>query len=281
MKGFMYLSVSLLLALTACGTLQVSFESTPTPDLAAAGTIAALQARNEQLSTAVAVLNQPTQIPPTPTASPSAAPTDSAPTATRIAFLDGATVGTVSASIQAGQSQNYVLKALQGQPMFVYVGSLNNDVKLSVQRQDGAALLSADAHQASWQGSLPQTEDYFITVHGGNSTESFSLTVTLPARIQFAEGADSATLSGKTVGGYGVSYAVYAHKGQTMNVDLGDLSGKASLSIYGFVDGQAYVRSAKGLTSYHFVLPSTQDYIVVVVPANGGVVSYSMTVRIQ
>jgi hypothetical protein len=66
-----------------------------------------------------------------------------------------------------------------------------------------------------------------------------------------------------------------------MNVDLGDLSGKASLSIYGFTDGQAYVRSAKGQTSYHFVLPSTQDYILVVVPTDGSVVSYSMTVKIQ
>jgi hypothetical protein len=165
--------------------------------------------------------------------------------------------------------------------MFVYVGSLNNDVTLSIKRQDGTTILSAAAQQTSWQGSLPQTENYYLTIHGGASTENFSLTVTVPSRIQFAAGADSATVSGKTVSGYDLSYTVFAAKGQNMSVDLESLSSKASLSIYGFTDGQRYVRSETGQTSFHFVLPSTQDYIIVVVPLAGSVVSYTITVRIQ
>jgi hypothetical protein len=173
------------------------------------------------------------------------------------------------------------LKALKAQPMFVYVGSLNNDVTVSIVMQDGTNILSAAARQNSWQGSLPQTEDYFLTIHGGASTENFSLTVTVPSRIIFAAGGTSDIVSGNTVAGYGVSYTVFAVKGQNMNVDLENFSAKASLSIYGFTDGQHYLRSEKGQTSYHFVLPSTQDYIIVVMPVAGSVVSYTMTVDIQ
>jgi hypothetical protein len=88
-------------------------------------------------------------------------------------------------------------------------------------------------------------------------------------------------VSGKTVSGYDLSYTVFAAKGQNMSVDLENLSSKASLSIYGFTDGQRYVRSETGQTRFHFVLPSTQDYIIVVVPLAGSVVSYTITVKIQ
>jgi hypothetical protein len=286
MTGSMRVTISvLLLFLSACGTLEISVEGTPTPNVAATGTIGALQAQNAELATRVAMLNSATQPstpmpPPQPTGS-SMPPTVPVPGATRLTFLNGATVGMVSAPIQAGQSQNYVLQAFQGQPMFVYVGSLNNDVTLSIKRQDGTTILSAAAQQTSWQGSLPQTENYYLTIHGGASTENFSLTVTVPSRIQFAAGADSATVSGKTVSGYDLSYTVFAAKGQNMSVDLENLSSKASLSIYGFTDGQRYVRSETGQTSFHFVLPSTQDYIIVVVPLAGSVVSYTITVKIQ
>ena len=66
-----------------------------------------------------------------------------------------------------------------------------------------------------------------------------------------------------------------------MSVDLGNLSGKASLSVYGFTDGQQYLHSETGQTSYHFSLPSTQDYIIVVVPTASDVVSYTLTVKIR
>ncbi len=286
MNLFVRISVgALLLSMLACGTLEISMDRTPTPDAAVTGTLGALQAQNSELATRIAAINQPTgtstPVPPTLPASPSATPAVSLPAATRITFLNGATVGVVSAPIQAGQSQNYVLQALRAQPMFVYVGSPNNDVTVSIKMQDGTTLLGAAAYQTSWQGSVPQTEDYYLTIHGGATTENFSLTVTVPSRIQFAAGAVSAIVSGKTVAGYDLSYAVFAAKGQSLSVDLENLSSKASLSIYGFTDGQRYIRSDTGQTSFQFILPSTQDYIIVVVPAAGNVVGYTMTVKIQ
>ena len=281
MNNFVRASMCVLvLFITACGTLEVTLDHPPTPDVAATGTVGALQAQNAQLATQIAVLNS-TSSASTPTSTAVPAPSSTSASAMRITFLNGATVGAVGAPILAGNSHNYVLQALRGQPMFAYVASPDNDVTLSITGQDGVIILSAAAHQISWQGTLGKTEDYYLTVYGGASTENYSLTVTIPSRVQFAKGADSATVSGKTVAGYDVSYVVYAAKGQTMNVELGNLSGKASLSIYGFTDGQRYLSSDTGQTSYHFVLPATQDYIIVVVPATGNVVSYTLTVKIQ
>lgn len=277
------LCIVLLLFISACGTLEISVDRTPTPDVAATGTVGALQNQNANLETQIATISSPqansTQA---ATAVTVTSPTSALiPSAMRIEFLNGATVGTVSAPIHSGQTQNYVLQAFQDQPMYVYIGSPNRDVTLAITRQDGAIILSAAARQISWQGSLLQGGDYYLTVYGGASSENFSLAVTIPSRIQFAAGTDSATLSGKTVAGYNVSYTISAAKGQNMSVDLGNLSGKASLSIYGFADGQQYLHSETGQTSYHFSLPSTQDYIIVVVPAASNVVSYSLTVKIQ
>ena len=283
MNGFIRTSLCvLLLFMPACGTLQITVEGTPTSDVAATGTVGALQAQNSELTTRIAALNSPTEaFTATPSPQPTASlmpPTAYLPVAMRITFLTGATVGMVNAPIRAGQSQSFVLKAFQGQPMFVYVGSLNNDVTVSMMTHDGANILSG---VVSWQGRLPQTGDYYLTIHGGAYTENFSLAVTIPSPIQFASGATSAIVVGNTVSGYDVSYTVFAGKGQNMDVELSNLSDHASLSIYGFTDGQRYLRSEKGQTSYHFVLPSTQDYVIVVVAAAGRQVSYTMRVEIQ
>ena len=200
---------------------------------------------------------------------------------TRIDFLTGATAGIVSAPIQAGETQSYVLQALQGQLMLVNVDSSNHDVTLSIKTQGGTSMLNASAHQSTWQGTLPQTEDYYLTVYGGASTENFTLSVTIPWQIRFTEGAISAKTIGKTVAGYNVAYTVFAAKGQKMTVILENLSGDAALTIYGFTDGQPYVNTMSPQTTFTFKLPATQDYIIEVVPSAGSVVNYLLNVQIQ
>ncbi len=233
-----------------------------------------------------------TPVPPTvsfPTLSPSSVPTLPpviatviVPGATRINFLNGATTAIVSAPISAGQAQSYVLQAGQGQPMIVDVSSQNHDVTLSMKTAGGTNMLSASAGQTTWKGSLPQTEDYFLTLHGGAATENFTLTVTIASRIKFLPGADSAKLTGETVGGYNVTYTAFAAKGQKMSVSLGNLSGTAALTIYGFADGSPYTNAnMSAQTNFSFTLPSTQDYIIEVVPQGGKDVSYLLKVTIQ
>ncbi len=276
-----------LVFLSACGTLEVSIDRTATPNTPGTSTAAALQVQNAELATRVAELNQvalnATAFPPI---NPSPGTTEVASQATvvpatRITFLNGASVGVVSAPIAPGQVQNYVLDAFQSQPMFVYVASASNDVTVSITTENGATILPAADKKNSWQGALPQNGDYYLTIHPGSATENFTLTVTVPWRIQFSQGANSATVSGDTVAGYDVSYTIFAAQGQTMKVHLDQISSKASLAIYGFSDGQNYLRSADGQRGYQFQLPATQDYIIVVVPMPGLVVNYILTIQVQ
>lgn len=259
--------------------------SAPTSSPDAVGTIVAATMQ------AIATLNTATSTLaplPDPTGTAIIAPTNAPrfstpvpPSATRINFITGATTGVVSAPIQPGQVQYYVLNASQGQPMIVMVNSLNNDVTLSVKTQGGTSMLNQSAHQSSWQAMLPQTEDYYIGVYGGTSSENYTLSVEIPSRIKFQPDATLFKLNGKTVGGYVVAYTVLAIKDQKMTVTLYSPDNNVALMIYGYTDGQPYVRAANGKTSYTFRLPATQDYIIEVVPKAGKVVNYYMEVTIK
>lgn len=224
----------------------------------------------------------PTAVPsPVPPTFPPPTAAVSLPAASRISFLSDATTAQVSGPIQPGQSIYYSLRALQGQPMIVMVDSLNHDVTLSIETQGGTYLLSPAAGDSTWEGLLPQTEDYYLGVYGGASTENFSLSVEIPSRIQFDPGKDSAIRTGKTTGGYIVDYVLFASQGQRMTVHLNGVGNNGALSIYGFSDGQPYIRSVVEQTEFSFKLPRTQDYIVQVVPRAGQVIDYTLVVEIK
>src|SRR5512143_1349879 len=200
-------SACCLLALSlACGTLDVNVEGTPGVDVAATGTIGALQTQNAELATRAAMQSPGAELETPVTVIPgSGRPSTETPQpATRITFLSGATVGVVSAPIGAGQTQTYVLDVFQAQPMIVSLRSPNNDMTASIAYEDGSTLLSKSAHQDSWRGNLPKTGDYFLNVHGGAAAENFTLVVTVPLPVHFAQGTDSLTINGKTVAGYAV-----------------------------------------------------------------------------
>lgn len=63
MNRFASVCFLLLLVLSACGTLEITVDRTPTPDLGATATLGALQDQNAQLATQIAVLNPPTGTP--------------------------------------------------------------------------------------------------------------------------------------------------------------------------------------------------------------------------
>src|SRR5512138_406869 len=211
-------AISCLLVLSlACGMLEVNVEGTPGVDVPAIGTIGALQTQNAELATRAA-LQSPAAVLATPmTVIPGSGrpATETPQPATRITFLSGATVGVVSAPIGAGQIQTYVLDVFQAQPMMVSLHSANDDLTASIAYEDGSTLLSESAQQNSWRGNLPKTGDYFLSIHGGEAPENFTLVVTVPLPVHFAQGTDSLTINGKTVAGYDVSYDVYAAKGES------------------------------------------------------------------
>ena len=231
----------------------------------------------------------PTQVSPTSTSIPTAtsvpptvAPTSAnLPAATRINFVTGATYSIAQGSITTNQTLYYVVKALKDQPMIVMFDTPNHDATLSVFGADGTTLLARSQHVSNWQGTLPSTQDYYFRLDGGGSTENYTLNLEIGARIQFSSGQNQVTLSGKTVGGYAVMYVAYAFGGQQLNVSINTAPEVAALTIWGFSDGQPYARAQNGVTNFSMTLPSTQDYIIEVVPQGGNVVDYQVTVKIQ
>jgi len=279
-----------MIALISLSCGGISAPATPLSQSSLATVVAAtIQVLTAHIPTAVpATAIPPTTIPPTAASLPTSVPTfppvqptQILPDATRINFLTGTTTGSVTGTIQAGGMQTYVLEASQGQPMIVMANSSNNDVTMSIKTKGGTSMLSAASKLSNWQGTLPTTEDYYISVYGGAVAENFTLSVQIPARIKFAAGADSANVSGKTVGGYAVAYTVFASKGQQMSVKLNGVGSNAALTIYGFSDGQPYIRSVTGATNFNMKLPLTQDYIIEVVPMAGEVVNYTLVINIK
>ncbi len=276
------------LAMIAFISLACGGTTTPIAPLSQSDVATVVAATIQALTAQAPTSLPPTTIPPTavplstsvPTFPP-VQPTQILPGATRINFLTGTTTGSVTGTIQPGETKTYVLEASQGQPMIVMTNSFNNDVTMSIKTKGGTSILNASSKLSNWQGTLPTTEDYYISIYGGATAENFTLSVEIPARIKFALNADSAIVSGKTVGGYPVAYTVFASQGQNMKVDLNGVGSNAALTIYGFSDGQPYSRSVTGATTFNRKLPLTQDYIIEVVPMAGAVVNYTLVINIK
>ncbi len=215
-----------------------------------------------------------------PTPAPS--PTAPAPADVRINFTRGATADVEQGSLMPGASQGYLLRAGQTQPLMVEVDSPAHDVYLSVRGQSsGNVLLDASLKATSFEGILPATQDYLLVLYGGAAQENYTMTVTIPSRIDFAPGAYSADLSGSTPLGLIVSYAIYALQGQTMTLNLAVPANTAALTVYGFEDGEPLLRSVMNATSWSSTLPVTEDYIIQIVPASGGIIQYTLTVTVH
>jgi hypothetical protein len=121
---------------------------------------------------------------------------------------------------------------------------------------------------------------YTIQVIGAASSEPYTLTVKVAQLVNFASGATSITLSGTTINGFVFSYALTAKSGQTMKVTLTVPPTTAYLDVFGIATGVLLSPNAKA-TTWTGVLPETQDYIIEVIPNNGQVVNYSITISVH
>jgi hypothetical protein len=163
--------------------------------------------------------------------------------------------------------------------MILILDSPHYDVTLGVFEPDGHKLLDPANKWNRWQWLLPKTEIYTIQVIGGASTENYTLTAKVAQLVNFAAGATSITLNGTTVNGYVFSYALSCKAGQTMTLTLNVPSTTAYLDAFGIATGTLLSSSAKAVT-WTGSLPQTQMYVIEVIPANGQVVNYSLTVSV-
>jgi len=271
--------VTTLLFITACAS-SVTIATPIAPVGSTATNVVATQTL-PPTNTATPVLPTDTAVPATPTLPP---PTQIPPPpgAVRINFLAGATTSNTPGNIAPGEVQNYLVHALDGQPMIASVDSPSHDLTMAIYGlQSGQVLLPVSEKRNSWQGTLPATDDYVVQVIGGSTSQNFNLSLTIASRISFSPGAISATTSDSTQGGYNVTYVLYALSGQTMNINLEPTSGKAVLEVWGFENGQPYLRSAVESTTFNMKLPATQDYMIVVVPFAGQVADFNLTVEVK
>ncbi len=261
MKLFIYLAALFLLVITACkGTFDIGLEhsssSIKTPSVAPQAT--------------------PTFVLPTPTPLPTAAPA----TPENIIMPPGATAVVEQGTIQPGQTVLYTLQAGQSQPMILMMTSQNDDVTLGVFEPNGNRLLDPSDKVTHWRGLLPRTELYTIQLTGGATAEEYTLTVKVAQRVNHAPGAASITLNGTTVNGYVFSYALSGLANQTLTVTLNLPSSSAYIDIFGVAGGSLLSSTTKANT-WTGVLPQTQDYVIEVIPNNGQVVDYSLTITVH
>jgi len=96
----------------------------------------------------------------------------------RIHFASGSTTGSVNTSLLSGHTQYYVLGASKNQTMKV-VATPDTALKLAVYGMDGTVLKSANSGGASFKGTLPKTQDYFLAVTNTGNPLNFRLSVTI------------------------------------------------------------------------------------------------------
>ena len=228
-------------------------------------------------------LNTLTPLPPTltpaPSSTPQPSPTSTTPAPVDIAFSSGTTAAVVYGTIQPGQVQAYTLSAGQNQPMVLILNSPNNDVYFGVSEPNGNLLLDPAKKWTEWQWLLPKTEAYTIKVYGGKTAQDYTLTAKVAKLVTFPSGSDTLTLSGSTPKGYVFSYAMAAQAGQKMTVNLTVSAATVYLDIFGLATGTLLSSSAQAIT-WSGTLPSTQDYIIEIIP-NGQVVNYTLKVTVK
>jgi hypothetical protein len=180
--------------------------------------------------------------------------------ATRISFTPGATSAFLRQyTLPANSSVDYVLRAGQGQRMFLGVFTATNaSIGITVWGVDDGKVLAQGAVN-NWNGVLPKTQDYVIRLSNSGGQVLYDLTVTIPARIQFARGAYSATVDGYVATQTRVTYVLWAAKGQTMTVYITAPNNLVGLAIYD-PSGQPLKRYEVGGASATVVLPANGDY---------------------
>lgn len=99
--------------------------------------------------------------------------------ARRVKFERGRTSAVLRGSIVNDSQDLYVLGAKAGQQMTVHLTSATKGAKFDLQyRQDKAALAHMDAEgTVDWEGELPVTGDYVISVYSAGGDTSYTLEV--------------------------------------------------------------------------------------------------------
>lgn len=193
-------------------------------------------------------------VPATTHASPSAA--------SRIQFPAGATsVSLANQSVGAYGLNEYVLRALQGQLMSVQIQAQTPLYLAIYGITDGSVFVSSSARLASWTGNLTRDQDYAIQVINPGAATTFSLNITIPARLSFELGSTSASVISVLPDFQTIDYVLRVLEGQTLSAYTTADNQRVFMAIYA-ADGTVYQSAGSLLTGWTGIVPKTQDYVV-------------------
>jgi hypothetical protein len=125
----------------------------------------------------------------TPTPMPDPSPTSWLPTAApepaprRILFAEDATSATVIDTLQPGETDRYILRALAGQILSVDIAA-SHPILLNVRGVDGTVPKADVDRTAHWQGTLPSTQDYFVELVSSGPAIDYQMDVTIPELVE-------------------------------------------------------------------------------------------------
>jgi hypothetical protein len=184
----------------------------------------------------------------------------------RMQFSPGATSAAVQGQLPARGTHYYVLAGQAGQLMEVNV-SPPDAVQTVIYGVDGTVLKSGMGGGPFFRGTLSSTQEYILSLSAGDQDVSYTTNVVIARRIQFAADATSAVEQGDVGPGREQAWVLAASGGQTMKVDVIAAEAAVRLVIYG-VDGTVLKSGMGEGSTFEGVLPSTQDYVVIVGPAD-------------
>jgi hypothetical protein len=100
--------------------------------------------------------------------------------ATRVLFAKNAVGAVIVGTVTAPDPTRYILYAFAKQHMFVELSSPNDAANFSVAAVSSQTVLKPlDNDSRTWDGILPASDDYLISVALGSATTDFKLTITI------------------------------------------------------------------------------------------------------
>jgi hypothetical protein len=98
----------------------------------------------------------------------------------RVQFERGRTSTVIKDSVVRGTKDNYILGARKGQTLTVHISSSEDNAVFDVYRyvEDGKRLTDED-ETTDWEGELPESGDYLISVSGTRGNASYTLEITI------------------------------------------------------------------------------------------------------
>lgn len=208
---------------------------------------------------------------------------------TEIKFKPGGTVAHIKNEISKGEKHIYTVGAAAGQTMLLSVSSDHQAVYLGLKSEDGEVLLPVTEQSTDTVVVLPSTQNYQVTVVGGQTSTIYFLTVEIPVDLVLGPGVNK-ILDGFVevwdISNSGimtrVRYLVHGEKGQRLLLNLESPNiDDVNLGCIGQSDGQVYLQyEVKGVEA-ELELENTQGYYIDVYSSSGVSAAYTLILELR